>query len=207
MPPSHDDNPCQEIISLIKQKLSRSTSPLVIALDGGSGCGKSTIAKCISEEVNASIIPCDDFFAATITDDEWDAKEANERARDAIDWRRLRTEALEPLLRGQSARWNAFDFESGQAADGTYKLSSEFKILDPNPIIILDGIYSAREELSDLVNLSVLVDVPIAIRHARLNEREEATFLKAWHERWDKAEAWYLSKAKPPQSFDLIVRN
>ena len=86
-------------------------------------------------------------------------------------------------------------------------MSSKYKVLEPTPIIILDGIYSAREELSDLVNLSILVDVPIGVRHARLIEREEAGFLKAWHDRWDAAEAWYLTEAKPPESFDVVVTN
>lgn len=202
-----DGDLCQEIIIAIQQRLDKHSPPIVVALDGGSGCGKSTIAQCIAEELNASIVPCDDFFAANITDEQWEARTAVERAHDAIDWRRLRSDVLESLLAGQTARWQAFDFESGQSADGTYLMSSDFKTLEPRPIIILDGIYSARQELSDLVDLSILVDVPIAIRHARLAEREEADFLKAWHERWDGAEKWYLTNAKPPESFDLVVTN
>ena len=207
MSESQYDKPCQEAITLIQQHLSQSTRPLVVALDGGSGCGKSTIAKCIRQALNANVIPCDDFFAANITDEQWDAKTAKERANDAIDWRRIRTEVLEPLLAGQPARWQAFDFEAGQSADGTYQMSSDCKTLEPRSIIILDGIYSARQELSDLVNVSILIDVPIADRHARLDEREDADFLKAWHERWDAAEAWYLSEARPPESFDLVISN
>jgi uridine kinase len=61
--------------------------------------------------------------------------------------------------------------------------------------------------VSDLIDLTILVDVPIAVRHARLEKREDATFLKAWHERWNNAEAWYLTEAKPLSSFDLVISN
>lgn len=199
------DDSCQAVITAIQQLLAKRKPPVIVALDGGSGCGKSTIAKCVAKELDAGIVPCDDFFAANITDKQWDARTAVERANDAIDWRRLRSDVLEPLIAGGITRWQAFDFESGKLADGTYAMSNDIKTLEPRPIIILDGIYSARQELSDLVDLSILIDVPIAVRHARLAEREEVSFLKAWHERWDGAELWYLTVAKPPESFDLVI--
>jgi len=200
-------NSCHKAIIAIQKMLTKQSSPLVVAIDGGSGCGKSTIANYIAQQLDAIVVPCDDFFGANITDEQWDSKTAIERAHDAINWKRIRSEVLIPLLAGQAAKWHAFDFEAGQLADGTYKMSSEFKTLHPASIIILDGIYSARDELSNLVNLSILVDVPIAIRHARLAKREQASFLKAWHSRWDEAEAWYLTEAKPPPSFDLLITN
>jgi len=72
-------------------------------------------------------------------------------------------------------------------------------------VIILDGAYSARAELADLVDLSVLIDVPAVIRERRLAAREEPAFLAAWHARWDIAEAFYFTHLRPATSFDLIV--
>jgi len=74
----------------------------LVAIDGRSGTGKSTIAAALAVALQASVVPSDDFFAAHITDAEWDARDAATRARDAIDWRRLRREAVEPLLAGHS---------------------------------------------------------------------------------------------------------
>jgi uridine kinase len=179
--------------------------PVVVALDGRSGAGKSTVAAALADRLRATVIPTDDFFAAEITDAAWEARTAAERARDGIDWRRMRRSALDPLLAGRPAVWHPFDFAAGRRADGTYATSPQAVRREPAPVIILDGAYSARPELDDIITLSVLIEVPPAVRLARLVAREEPQFLAAWHERWDAAEDYYFSKVRPPGAFDLIV--
>ena len=190
-------------IAAVRQRMIDKT-PLLVALDGGSGAGKSTLAQMIAELIHAAIIPGDDFYAASIANAAWDARTPAQRAADVIDLRRLRSEALEPLLAGKPARWHPFDFAAPHP-DGTYAMSAAFVQRPPADLILLDGIYSARAELSDLIDLSVLVDVPLGVRHARLAAREEAGFLAEWHARWDAAEAHYLTHVRPPTAFDLVV--
>jgi uridine kinase len=190
----------------IQHLLVNSPGPILVALDGGSGAGKSTLALMLAEKLDVTLVQSDDFYAAHIPDAGWDARSPQERAADVIDWRRLRTEVLEPLLAGRVARWHPFDFGAGTRPDGTYAMSTAFVERTPASIIVLDGAYSARPELADLIDLSVLVEVPIDVRHQRLAAREEKDFLAAWHTRWDAAEEYYLTQVRPPASFDLIVR-
>jgi uridine kinase len=178
---------------------------LLVALDGGSGAGKSALAALLAQELDATCIPLDDFFAAQIPEAKWDAMSAPERARDVFDWHRVREQALEPLLAGQPACWHPFDFAAGQRPDGTYGKRAEPEKREPAPILLLDGAYSAGPQLADLVDLSVLVDVPISVRHARLAAREDPTFLAAWHARWDGVEAYYFTGVRPRSCFDLVV--
>jgi uridine kinase len=180
-------------------------TPLLLALDGPSGTGKSVLAALVAQALGATVVPSDDFFAAEITDAEWDARSPSQRAADAIDWRRMRRDALEPLLAGKPAAWHAFDFQAGLRPDGTYPMRTEVELRNPAPVIILDGAYSSRPELADLIDLSVLVDSPPALRHARLAAREDPAFLQAWHTRWDAAEAYYFTHVRPPSSFDQVV--
>lgn len=193
------------IIAEIRRLMARRARPILVALDGGSGSGKSTLASLIARELDAVEIPGDDFFAAGITDAGWNARNAEQRAADGIDWRRLRAEALEPLLAGKPATWHPFDFIAGLRPDGTYGMSKDYVEREPAAVIVLDGAYSARPELADLIDLSVLVDAPLAARHARLAAREDKEFLAAWHARWDAAEAYYFTRVRPPSSFDLVV--
>jgi uridine kinase len=193
------------IVAAARRLLVNRTLPILIALDGPSGAGKSTLAGMVAKVLAAAVVPGDDFFAAGITDDEWEARSARERASDAIDWRRLRREALEPLLGGVSARWHAFDFEAGIRPDGTYAVRTDFVERQPARVVILDGAYSSRPELADLIDLSVLVHAPLPLCHERLAAREDAGFLAAWHARWDRAETYYFAYIRPERSFDLVV--
>lgn len=178
--------------------------PLLVAIDGPSGAGKSTIAALVAAELGAVIVPSDDFYAAYVSDAEWDARTPEQRAADVIDWRRLRRAALEPLLAGRPAQWHPFDFD-GLRPDGTFPLAERLEERDPASVIILEGAYSAQPALADLIGLAVLVDVPADLRRDRLVRREVGEFLAAWHERWDVAEEWYFTRVRPHSSFDLVV--
>ncbi|HOC20586.1 MAG: hypothetical protein GYA30_05785 [Chloroflexi bacterium] len=197
---------CSQIVTAIRQILVH-RSPILVALDGGSGAGKSTLAAMLEQEIESVVIPLDDFYSASIPDWEWDTRSIPERVRDVFDWARLRTDALEPLLAGRPARWFPFDFVSGMRPDGTYGLSPHAVEKQPAKVIILEGAYSANPEIADLIDLAVLVDVPVAERHQRLDRREsDQRFLKRWHTLWDGVEDYYFSEVRPKSAFDLVVR-
>jgi uridine kinase len=85
-------------------------------------------------------------------------------------------------------------------------MAAEAVTRDAAPVIVLDGAYSARPEISDLISLSVLVDLPAEERHRRMGVREEdRAFVDAWHARWDVAEDYHFTHVRPPASFDLVV--
>lgn len=194
------------LASIQRRSAQKSPRPILIALDGGSGAGKSTLAALLERETDSAVVPSDDFFAAHIPDPEWGLRSIPERARDVIDWARLRTEAIEPLLEHRMARWHPFDFAAGLRPDGTYGMSEAYVEKQPAPVIILEGAYSAGPALADLIDLKILIDVPILERHGRLAQREtDMQFLQRWHTRWDPVEAYYFSEVMPRQAFDLVI--
>jgi uridine kinase len=196
----------EHIVSAILQRLPGRERPLLVALDGGSGAGKSTLAAIVAAAVKATVIGSDDFFVATRRSAEWDALTPAERAVDCIDWRRMRREAIEPLLAGNVASWHPFNYETmlGPAPSTPHLQAPHTVTARPAGVIILDGIYSSRPELSDLIDLSILVDAPVAARYRRHDEREKQDEAE-WHARWDPAENWYLTQVRPAGSFDLVV--
>jgi uridine kinase len=173
--------------------------PLLVALDGRSGVGKSTMAQAIAQELEGIVIIGDDFFSGG-PDSEWDARTTEAKVADCIDWRRLRKEALEPLLAGQPASWHPFNFISGIG------LSEEVIQCKPASVIILDGAYSCRPELADIVDLSVLIEMTDdKLRRQRLLAREGHDFMASWHKRWDAAEDHYFTQVVHRSMFDLII--
>jgi uridine kinase len=194
------------VVAAIRARLV-STRALVVAIDGRSGSGKSSVAEAVAQAIDAVIVPCDDFFPASISNAEWDRRTPEQRAADAIDWRRLKREAIDPLRTGRKANWHAFDFLAGPRGDGTYLLKATPTALAPKPVVLLDGAYSARPELGDVLDLSVLVEATPTTRETRLAAREGAGFLRQWHTRWDLAEEYYFGHLRPPSAFDVAVQN
>jgi uridine kinase len=189
----------RELRQRIRALLTDRATPLIVALDGRSGVGKSTWASMIAEEFSGVVIPGDDFFSGG-ADCAWDAKSTKEKVADCIDWKRVRKEVLEPLLSGRAATWHPFDFAAGIG------LSSKIEKRDTAPLIILDGAYSCRPELADLVDLAVLIEMTDdKLRRKRLLLREGHDFMESWHKRWDSAEEYYFTQVVNRSRFDLIV--
>jgi len=197
----------EKILKLIASLERQGQKPLLVALDGGSGSGKSSIAKIIAEKLRATLISTDDFYSAQISDTDWISQSYIERVANVINWKSLRSLVLEPLLAGTAAQWNTFDFESGLRPDGTYATKSDPIIYEPTDIIVLEGAYSTSPELADLINVKILIHAPVEIRHERLNKREKKEFLAKWHERWDEPEQYYFQHLRPASAFDLVIDN
>lgn len=185
----------------IKELLTMSTTSILVALDGRSGTGKSSIAKELAEQLDGLVIISDDFWVGG-SDEEWRKKSPKEKSETAIDWKRLRTQVLEPLLKGKPASWKTFNWEKGEG------LSFETIHADPKKLIILDGAYSARPELQDLIDLSILVETRNDhTRRERLLKREGKDFMRNWHSIWDESEDHYFQTVRPKVSFDLVIEN
>jgi uridine kinase len=187
-----------EISRLLKQK-----NPVLVALDGRSGTGKSTIAQAITSRVEGIILVSDDFYSGG-NDDAWSGLSAREKVDQVIDWQRMRAQVLEPLLAQKPASWHPLDF---QPQIGWIGWKDQTVKLEPAPVILLDGVYSARPELSDLVDLAVLVEADDEVRRKRLVIREGQAFMERWHKLWDGAEDYYFTHIRPRSSFDIVVRN
>jgi len=204
-PYSNNTQDRMKVISAIRRLQSSRPGPIVVALDGGSGAGKSTFASWVAGRVNAVLIPIDDFFAADMPDNQWDDLTIADRLNHVFDWQRVRDCAIKPLLAGEPARWYAFDFESGLHPDGTYGMKADPEERAPLDVILLEGAYSACPFLADPVDLAILVDVPLDERHARLAAREDEEFLDRWHMIWDAVEEYYFTQVRPRASFDLVI--
>jgi uridine kinase len=194
------DQAVETIISEIN-KIRKNKNRILVALDGRSGVGKSTLAKLLAEKVNGVIIVSDDFYSGG-NDDKWVNYSPEAKVADAIDWKRLRSEALEPLLAGKSASWHPLDFQPEVGWVGWKKESIKVR---PTDVVILDGAYAARPELSDLIDIKVLLQLEDKVRRERLQKREGEEFMVRWHKIWDSAEDYYFSNLRPTNSYDLVL--
>jgi len=182
------------LAAMIAERAGGMTKPFVVALDGRSGVGKSTLARTLADGLDAAVIEGDDFYAGGIALRD-DSPRACASA--CIDWTRQRY-VLEELRDGRDAVWRAFDWETfdGRQCDQPTRLR-------PKPVLILEGAYAARPELADLIDLRVLLAVADEVRMARLLAREGS--IGPWERQWHDAEDFYFQARMPPTAFDIIV--
>jgi uridine kinase len=173
--------------------------PIVVALDGRSGAGKSTIAPVLASEVDGVVVDGDDFYAGG-SGEMWDGMAAAQKVDHVIDWQRQRP-VLEALRRGEAIGYHPYDWED----DDNDGAAPHLVTVDPAPVVILDGVYSARPELADLVDLTVLILIPDDIRRAQLLARNGEDYRRDWEARWTEAELHYFGTIMPPEAFDLIL--
>jgi uridine kinase len=180
----------RQIVDAISGWRAGKAGRLVVAIDGHGAAGKSLLAAETGELLGATVVHLDDFFRAAGSA----VGEAESPMASYYDWQRLRREALRPLRSGVRASFRAFDWET----DGY--LPGEVSV-EPAAVILVEGVSSTADSLSDLIDRAVLVVTPEPEREMRLHDRIEDA---VWDEAWLEAERRYFAE-RPESWFDLVV--
>ncbi len=200
-----------ELCRFLRQALDIRPAPLFVALDGRSGSGKSTIAQLAATQLNsqnspeptAVVIEGDTFYAGG-SNATWDRCSTAAKVDGGIDWRRQRQTLLELRSNGV-AHWQSFDWTAPDWDADPTPLTTRVAQFRIAPIVILEGAYSARPELADLMALRILVSLPRDARRLQLRAREGEAYQLDWEARWTAAEDEYFGNRVPESAFDLVL--
>lgn len=187
-------NPTEPLLKMIQQ-CSRNR-PVLVAIDGHSAAGKSTLAQKIADEfLDLEVITTDDFYRPIPNDLRYrlNAKEGYEHY---YDWQRLREDVLQPLSNQKAARFQLYDWQ--------YNELGRQRTVPPRDFIIVEGCYSARPELAIYYDIIVLVETSPKERMKRQRQRNDAT--QEWLMRWDRAETYYIRTTNLRERADIILR-
>jgi uridine kinase len=133
----------------------------LVAVDGPGGSGKSLFAQRFADALgNAPIVHTDDF-ATGQPGVEW--------------WPRLVRQVIQPLVNGRTGRYQRYDWDR--------RALMEWHDVPAAPVVIIDGVSSARREIASHLALAVWVHAPRAVRLARGLERDGEEARGDW-ERW-----------------------
>jgi molybdenum cofactor guanylyltransferase len=183
--------------AVTERQEAASGSPVIVAIDGPSCAGKSILATALALRSGAAVVEGDDFYRHTLPRLTVPQREAMSDAAVAdavIDWERLRAEALLPLQARRSATFQPYDWD---ADDG--RLAPP-KIIPPADVLIVEGVYAARPELTDLVDVAVYLGVDPQVRARRYAERENDP---DWRRFWERGEAYYFRAVRPAAGYDI----
>jgi uridine kinase len=179
---------------LLLSRIIEARHPLLVAIDGPSGAGKSTLARAVSRRQPAQIVQMDEFYRV-MDPDLRVGLSPSEGVDRYFDWRRLQKEVLEPLCGGRRACYQRYDWSTNDLG--------AWKEIEPSQVTLVEGVYSARPELTEFMDLRVLVETPPAVRLNRQIQRNENSL--EWVRRWAKAERLYFSEILPRAPVDLVI--
>lgn len=198
----------QPLVDALTARHASLRRSVFVALDGRSGAGKSTLAAalaeaCGSQGVTVTVIGGDDFYAGG-TAERWDQRSPAEKADQVIDWHRQHRVLDDLRLRG-NASWYPFDWKAADWNSDRVPLRSTPISMTSTDIVILEGAYSARPEMHDVLEIRIMLDTPPQQRRRQLLEREGDRYRTDWEARWSAAEDHYFGIIMPLDRFDHVL--
>ena len=184
----------ESLISILAAALAQKpTKPLVLALDGRCGSGKTTLADGLTRQFPASIVlHTDDFYLPpTQRVRGWEKTPCAN-----MDLIRLRDEALRPAYEGQPVLYRAYSCQAG-----AYQPVQE---LAAQPLVILEGSYSHHPLLAGYETLQVFVTCSREEQTRRLQAREGERYAN-FAARWIPLEEGYFAQYRIEETTDLAV--
>jgi uridine kinase len=143
---------------------------MIIGICGGTGSGKTTIARKIVEAVGAPnvVLIEQDSYYRNLADMPLDERhQANFDHPDSIDSDML-VNHLRRLKQNLTVEMPLYDFK-------THTRSDRIEIIEPRPVVIVEGILIfAETRVLDLLDVRVFVDTPDDIRFIRRLQRDIA---------------------------------
>ena len=146
------------------------SKPLIIGLVGGSGSGKTTVARAILDAlggVDAAFIDQDAYYKELHDRSIEERAQVNFDHPDALD-NDLLVAHLQSLASGVAIDKPTYDFAHHTRAEGTVRV-------EPRDVILVDGILLfADPRLRRLFDIKIFVDVPDDVRFIRRLQRDVA---------------------------------
>ena len=142
--------------------------PILVAIVGGSGSGKSWLAEKLAFGRKVARLSLDDFYRdrSHLSPERRSAINFDNPA--AIEWS-LVERALRDCMAGKETRIPRYDFSSHSRLRRT-------RLLKPRPIVLLDGLWLLRRPvLRRLFDLRIFIDCPARIRLNRRLARDQGS--------------------------------
>ncbi|WP_346927582.1 aminodeoxychorismate synthase component I, partial [uncultured Arthrobacter sp.] len=165
-----------------------SPAPVIIAIDGRSGAGKTTLAielaARLREHHKVSLFHLEDIYPG------WNGLAAGIE--------RYASTVLAPLHRGEPADWVSWDWTAHYDGDTRTTLPAE--------IVLVEGVGAAAEAARPYLAAVIWADSPEQDRRRRALARDGESYEPYWDE-WAAQEQEWLAQDDVPGHADVLVHN
>ncbi|HEU4348430.1 MAG TPA: hypothetical protein VFR35_11645, partial [Actinoplanes sp.] len=158
-----------DLAATIRARPPRLGATRLVAIDGPSGGGKTRFADRLAETLGAPVVHTDDLL------DGWDDQ--------FTFWDRLEAQVLAPLRRGETARYRRYLWHRGEFGGVPV-------LIEPAPVVLMEGVSSARRVIRSELSLAVFVCAPpdLRLRRALARDGGDGVAFRAYLERWRRRE-------------------
>jgi uridine kinase len=155
---------------------------LVIAVDGRSGAGKTSLAAWLGAELAAPVVALEDLYGG------WDGLERG------IDL--LVSEVLEPLSAGRAVHVPRYDWVAA-AWETPW-------VLEPPGVLIVEGVGAGARRAAAYESIVVWMEEPAPVRKERALARDGDAFAPHW-DAWAAQEDALLARERTPERADIVL--
>ena len=174
------------------EALSSKKSPALIAIEGGSASGKTTLSQLLSRVYDCNVFHMDDFFLRP----EQRTEERFAQAGGNIDHERFLEEVLLPLSQGKAVKYSAFDCS-------TFTLRPAVEIA-PKGLNIIEGAYSMHPQLAQYYDFSVFLSITPQLQRKRIEKRNSPDMAQRFFDTWIPLEHAYFEATAPAVRCSMI---
>lgn len=166
----------------------------VIAIEGGSASGKTTLSGILEKVYGCNVFHIDDFFLRP----EQRTPERLAEIGGNVDRERFFSEVVTPLKNNETVRFRRFDCAS-------QTLGEEISVA-PKELTVVEGVYSTHPKLEKYFDLSLFLDIDSEYQKQRILKRNAPQFAKRFFNEWIPLENAYFSATDIKKRSDLIFK-
>ena len=166
---------------------------VVLAIEGGSASGKTTLSKLLTERYECTVFHMDDFFLRP----EQRTPERYAEPGGNVDRERFLEEVLIPLRQNAPIHYRRFDCASFQIAPPVNKI--------PKRLTVIEGAYSMHPALAEYYDFSVFLDISPELQKTRIEKRNTPQAAEQFFNKWIPLEQFYFAELHVKERCDMRI--